>query len=57
MRIIDAGSFGDVGESAIAIVAIERIRAIVGHVNIDVAIVVEITDGAAHAVAGIAQAG
>lgn len=50
----DAGSRGEVGESAVAIVVIERVAAIAGHVNVGEAVVVIVAHRHAHSLSGSA---
>jgi len=53
----DAGFFRDIGERAVAIVMIELVAAVGGHVQIFEAIVVIIADGDSHPVAYALQSG
>ena len=52
---VGSGRGGDVGEGAVPQVAIETVGAVVAHVHVDPAIVVDVADRDAHAVAGVAQ--
>ena len=54
---VEAGRFGDVGEGAVAVVAIEDDAAEAGDDEVGAAVVVEVADGGAHGPAGIADAG
>ena len=54
---VEAGCFGDVGEGAVAVVAIEHDAAEATDDEVGEAIVVEVADGRAHGPAGIADAG
>src|SRR5258705_1680924 len=51
----DSGFGGDVGERAVAIVAIEDAAAVSGHVDVREAVIVEVTDGDALAVMSFAR--
>ena len=48
---------GDVGEGAVAVVVVEPVAAEGGYIQVFEAVVVEVTDGDAHAVADALQAG
>ena len=52
----DTRRAGDVGEVTAAVVAIQRVRADAGHVDVDPAVVVVVGGARAHAVAGMAEA-
>ncbi len=51
----DSGCFGDVGERAVAIIAIELVAAERGHVDVLEAVIVVIADGNSHPVTGALQ--
>ncbi len=53
----DTGGFGDLGEGAIAVVAVEPVSVEVGEVDVEVAVVVEVAERDADAVALIAESG
>ena len=55
--VADAGGLGDVGERAVAVVAVQRLRAERGHEEIEVAVVVVVADRRAHAIGAGADAG
>ena len=55
--VVEAGGFGDVGEGAVAVVAIEDDAAEAADEEVGEAVVVEVADGCAHRPAGIADAG
>ena len=56
LAVADAGRGGHVGERAVAVVAVQHVRAEVAHVEVRVAVVVVVADGDAQPVAGVRHA-
>ena len=54
---VDAGALRDVREGAVGVVPIQPVGAVVGDQEVEVAVVVDVADGRAHAVAGVAGPG